>query len=207
MTSKYSLSGHSEAIRCCINCIATDSNKYADAISKYEEGDYCSMVWSGDNRTVELEQGQIDWLDGIKCIWDDGPNGGESHRTDLVKFILAICLGENVGGENKITSYPDESTIFGVGVNGSREFILPTKQSAKPDAARVSLSPASADNTAAPETKNNNATAVTAPIQSLTATIESDDGLMKYREGILFMMEVSSKVAHATSILCRGQYE
>ena len=78
---------------------------------------------------------------------------------------------------------------------GVPEGVLCTKQSAHPvanAASRVSLSPV-ASAAAAPEIKNSHATsAVAALVQSFGS---ESDTLMKYREGVLFMMEVRIKVA------------
>lgn len=70
MATKHKLSSPSKAVRCCVNCIATDYDNNLPWIGSFENENGVTYILSEQQRTegpaFELAPQQVDWIDSVR---------------------------------------------------------------------------------------------------------------------------------------------
>ena len=105
MSEKHRLSNPSKALRCCVNCVASDYSRHEPWIASFEREHSGTHTLSDEEReegpAFELARQQMEWIDGMRC--EDGHPDIVLHRALLLRRIVDHC-------QNQL----DEDAVFGV---------------------------------------------------------------------------------------------
>lgn len=73
MAQKHKLSGPSEAVRCCVDYVASDYDNNLPWIGSFEHEQSCTYILSEEQRmegpAFELSQQQVEWIDSVRSAF------------------------------------------------------------------------------------------------------------------------------------------